>query len=378
MSESRKYVVIGFAICLMMFLVISCTAYYGLQIQFQHFRYHAETGEVLHRFDGAVQSFSQAQLAAAARRETGDRQYDLIFQEHMDCTAKNLDEIVQLFVPDNRQFAKRMIKYCHEFAQLQNDCSRLEERAVENEKRLITLRAQSSEMFDEIRNQWKLKVSVDPKEFEGVRYFRKSDVAFSESINMLGEIVFVQDRNGSDILSEKDRAKKEYRLSEFREQDIKIQEHLEKIVREIQTPELRKRFEDFRTIREEILKNTMATVQELHQWDAIAEEIHNVVKMIDETSQEIRKNLYDRQSSIDEVFHVLQARLVSILIISSVVAVIACCFISFVVARKIDPVSQNAASDPYGTTFSSSNSSSPDLKVVADKLQEVVDLLRRR
>lgn len=98
---------------------------------------------------------------------------------------------------------------------------------------------------------------------------------------------------------------------------------------------------------------------------ARAQQVSDLFLELLERQEEIRRELAAETDAI-------AARLVTMIVVNGVIGVILCIFTGFFVARKLQP--KPTEFDPYSPTGENPNR---DLSLVADKLQEIVNLLRK-
>lgn len=374
-SQSGTYLISGFALCTIMLCAMSVIAYWGITMQRQFFDHYEMQAEATMNFLAAGKSFDAMKLAAVQLRETGDEEYLKVLEEHFMETAESLEEARRYFYdPANIERTERLRKYAEEFRQLN-------EMRHEMSKRRQTLSKSVTEVygtFEKLANETMVaqdKIEeTEGKDVDGKRFLpaeavqRRKDLrAVSESIQRLE---FVRNK----LTNSRQPEENQILRKDFEHQATQLRERIEKVRKEAVLPEIaskldaiRHSLDEYHVGVEESAKLQMEAERVGAEMDKIAME---TVQMTDEIEHALAEHL---ERTSDEIDHVAR-RLIFIVVVCGIVGVCLCVFTCFFVARKLRPKTSDIGFDPYSPTVESSRR---DLSVVADKLQEVVDLLRR-
>ncbi len=375
-SPPRQPILAGFIVCCVFYIIlIAAVGFYGLRMQERLAAEQADCRDIESSVEQARRLFTVMQFHSARRAITQDLHLGEQIREVTAEMAKTLDGVASTMrTPENR----RRMEVVFEMARRYADFDQGSEDLLRKRQELTALRlASEAELLAALQELILLwDASMQKTAFvqeDGTRFLREPSVQYQQIVldtqnsierrrRVLGEMMRAVGPKEREILLKKLIDSFDVTAKQFHDlrASVTAQEAREGIEKALHC------CDENRVICDEIA-NTLA------QADRIEAEKDQIVDETTKLFEEITMGLVERNRDVSEMTDMTNRRLTIILLITSTVSAVFCLIMGvFVATRTGRPTSRSDTYDAYAPT-----DVPRDLTVVADKLQEVVDLLRR-
>ena len=359
-------VIIGFFLCLFLMCVISLTAFWMLRQTSQMVFEQSRNTNVMVGMGQVLRQFDTALIAALQYRETNEKQYA---DEVMGQIRKTVEETAELemsvYTPESNNQLRKLRDMCEQFARC------FAEDWETGEKIRV--------LGEEWRRHQEIVLNSLEKLTELQKEFEKNDpnVAPTAGRALMGEVreSMLQIALLRQSLASFDRQVADAARQELQQKWNQARLALDTIDQNVAHPEMKKTVQETVNQSTRLIEATQmwadlhAAQQALRQQQDI---IANKTRDIGEEIQIVQ----DKHLNIHaEEMHRMISMLSAMLGVCSFVAVGLGIMICIVVVALVNRKSEPAYSEGFATSAEPSGGS--DMRIVADRLQEVVNLLRK-
>ena len=373
--QSGTYLISGFALCTIMLCTMVTIAYWGIMMQRQLFDHYEMQTKATVNFLAAAQSFGAMQQTAMQLRETDEEEYLKVLEERFMKTVESLEEVRRYFYdPENIKRTEMFRNHAEEFRQLNEMRHEISKRRLILSKNLAEAYGTLEKHANEAMAALDKIEEAEGKDVDGKRFLPADAVQRHKDLQTVSESIqrleFVRNRLTNGRRPEENRAFRD----EFEHQAVQLRERIEKVRKEAVTQKIASILDVMRHSLDEYHVDVEESAKLQMEAERVDAETDKIAMETDQMTDEIEHALAEHLERTSDEIDVVGRRLVLIVVVCGIIGVILCLFTCFFVARKLRPKTADAGFDPYSPTVESSRR---DLSVVADKLQEVVDLLRR-
>ncbi|MDR3108350.1 MAG: hypothetical protein LBU65_01505 [Planctomycetaceae bacterium] len=365
--KPQTIIISSFVICGVLIVFNSLVCYYAnWHVSGEVEQYPYVTTAVL-EFNEASHCFDNAILAAINQRQTSDAKFETIVNKNSRDAVVHLEKINSLQCSSkNRELARQMIVSIEKFTEMYSEQLKTEHGRKEE---LL----ERNRCFKEISEQ----VSALNEQIESLN--KKSENA-NKQIAMLPLDYFSRLQHLSDqyvwAKNEEDRTEIYGQILNTKN---KLLEEIMRLRPSAVTQELKGALNKFDSI---TLNDYTTVIEKLHK---LIKNQNNIYANIDEVAKKFDTQSYENHTIFSEQLHEIEANNLSrykvalrLIFATSVISIIFCVAVGFVIATKIIKTAKPSDFDPYSPAPPLPEpGTQKDLRPVADKLQEIVDMLRQ-
>lgn len=379
-NSSSRSLVLGFSVlCAFLIVAVSVAGYYGLKMQerFLDETMQCRDAELLVR--NISLAFDVIQLTAARQEQTRSPMFAAEQHEALVEVEKAVAEAHGWMVHGNVDRIQMVMKSSMDFVELNRHRAdlyqALDKRRMEQTKIALELRESIAEMIAE-RDAALAERAVageNPEEGKG-RLLPESTVANQRRTLDIEIRIERQHRLFERILFATNAGERGKTLEEFAKSEAEILIMLNDMKANLTTAAARDRLEKIEHLFEMNHHNCDEIVKMIMEADHVGTEMAKVAEETQMRLDELRESLAMRSQEIASDADAASRSVAAVLIVVSTLALPICIAAGWFVASRIG---RPVRSGDYDTYTAIPAGESRDLRVVADKLQEVVDLLRR-
>jgi len=350
-------VITGFALCIFLMLTISFVAFYVNHVNRSILNELQSTNDLRYGIERLRLDLADVQIAVLRYRETSDP--TIAEEVAARCTAirKDIMATEQLtYRVEEKKKMVNIIEYLDKYAQDFPEEVKISERLMKENAAWTEGRIMLFDSLDKIESSWEN----------------------SEAKNVMRQ---VRESVFPIILRQRDLASPDQKRAQAATDDIQkrwedVRGLLDECRERSVTAEMKKTLEDV-TVQNEKLMNLTMRLAELHAHQrAIRQQADTIIAEMSDRSDDIVMNILEprlfREGHVMEVFYQQAVILLTICsIVAVVISIVTCIVVVLLVNRKSSSVYSEGGFSGTGT------SPSGDMRIVADRLQEVVNLLRK-
>lgn len=355
----RPRILLGFAFCAFLIIIAYFTGWYG-NFFISRLAYEVnEDHRVAMGFHQAIHQLDAMQLVASNFQTTNDPNCEQQIVQHVRECEKTLDEFrMSLDSPENQRLAEELRFEAERFFKTSMNQFRFGEEFQKVRKMSVDAKAKTLISMHEFE---KITLDSTNEKVELISMIRRIEQAIFQCDRLLyTAAIFPQSR-------EKNR-------DEFQKNAIEMQESLEKLKTFLFSEESKK-----------LLAGIEDQLKQYHDLSSKVFSVHNAREQLqselDESgarikniSDNISDNLAYRQQAMEMMLHATQNRTSVMLTLVVFVSLFLCGITALFVLAGV----KRGSSKPHDPYPAAAVSAAPDtMRLVADKLQEAVDLLRR-
>lgn len=360
-------VIAGFFLCGFLMVIIGLVAYYGLTEMESLRDDEAMTNELLDSVVQTKMQFADILLAAHEQDETHDEAFYARLDESFMKMEKKLNDASYHLVPENREQVAKLLQEIEQFAELHRVSSKIRQDQREIMQKTTAFKQPLIESVDELIGIGTNELMPrEERDIEGTPYVPKRFVERQESLARLRSDItrnFTLHEQYSSLTNREERDAFREKI-ELSQRDVNVQiDELMKRFTTAKSAEMAKRIlEIYRNFQDAQMSGMMLSEKQMHVDIAIDKIALSLQEQLEEIIAAMEKNV-EMHYIGTEVF------------LRKIVLVVLTILIGVVVAMIVRPKPQ--IGDAASPVFEGDKPSSCDMGRVADKLQEIADMLRR-
>lgn len=377
-SNSKTFLWAAFALCTFLVVVVANVGFFAVTTQSVMLDELAQTEELARQIDGVLIRFHSATVAAMQQESTGDPKFEEIVRKSCMETYESLDQVRDsMSAADNRKRAEILIESIRHFEKLHADHSQIDRLQLEILARLDAETVIIRELLEKrlesgVKLMQREMITHEEKEYLPKRLFdrekaeRQIEDAFRFLFRLKDQFLLATDPEGKLKLR-----------NAFEESKREIQIHLNRLKETTPTAESRQLIDELTHATEMYCQSFDEFQNVLRQQDKIREETGRITVEIETCFEEIRSGIQHRRNEVEHLSIRSVKTMQMLIVVSGLLAVVVCILAGFFAVVRSNRSDETSRNDPFSHGMPG-ESPNADMKQVADKLQDVVNLLRKQ